>query len=160
MFDVIQPRAALISATEIPSSNTACIVPSGILQVRLWVPTSILQLPPGHSYHLTLSCTSPLRQRRKQRSLEQGCSSWMPCNSCLYLSPLYLFGLVSCFLGFFWGLGFFWLFWFWVFFFGTLPSHRLLSSPSAPFLSSSWMVRAQPSPQQKGEGLGVFGGQQ
>lgn len=34
LLDVIQPRAALISATKIPSSNTACIVPSGILQVQ------------------------------------------------------------------------------------------------------------------------------
>lgn len=34
LLDVIQLRAVLISATKIPSSNTACIVPSGILQVQ------------------------------------------------------------------------------------------------------------------------------
>lgn len=103
-------------------------------------PLPFFPLPPGHSCHLTLPCTSPLRQGGSQHSLEQGCSSWMPCNGCLYISPLCLL--------------------FPFFFIGALPSHRWLSSLSAPFLSCSWIVRAQPSPQQKEERLGVFGGQQ
>lgn len=53
-------------------------------------PLSFSPLPLGHSYHLTLPRTSPHRQRGKEHSLEQGCSSWMLCNGCLYISPLYL----------------------------------------------------------------------
>lgn len=54
LLDVIQPRAALISATEIPSSNTACIVPSGILQVQTLG-------SPSHSLHCLqgIPTTSP-----------------------------------------------------------------------------------------------------
>lgn len=98
-------------------------------------PLPFSPLPPGHS----LPHTSPLRQKGKQHSLEQGCSSWMPCNGCIYISPLCLLFLF--------------------FFFWYPSSRRWLSLPSAPFLSSSWMVRAQPLSQQKGEGLGVFAGQ-
>lgn len=53
--------------------------------------------PPGLSSCLTLPCpeqpaphTALLRRRGEQHSPEQGCSSWMTCNGCLYISPLCL----------------------------------------------------------------------
>lgn len=125
-----------------PWDFASCAQAGGSFHVRC-SPLQLLLLPPGHSYHLTLPCHTSTahrpRHRGGQHSPEQGCSSWMTCNGCFYISPLCL-----------------------LFPFFFLPSHphRRLSSSSAAFLSGPWIVKAQFSLQQKGGGLVVFGIQQ